>query len=305
MQKNSSVCIQCYGLTNAVFKIVVIIIGTLYLFACQLSKPSHLNKLQQRDSIISGSKCNVVWLNEKKLSKHISDNELKTSGLQCKADITLQSESSQHELDVKIRWIPDSSMFLQIQYLLGIDIAKLWISRDSVVMVNYIEKTYLREDVSELNRWFNTELDFDLLQALLFGNSAAFNEDEKRLHAFVNRDSCTYMLSTERKRKWKKINSGNINPYTFFQILTVNHINFKIVKNEIQDPKTQRSLKIGYSNFKTMGYNFAPQHVDIEVNAPQVLHIKIDYVRMEPLESHLKAVSVPKGYDRIYPKTQQ
>lgn len=280
-------------------------IAAAMLFSCKNSKPLQSNPLQQKDSIISGSKCNVVWLNEKKLTKYIADHELKTTGLQCKANINVQSETQQHELDVKIRWIPDSSMTLHIQYLLGIDIAKLWISRDSVIMVNYIDKTYLREDVSELNRWFNTELDFDLLQALLFGNSAAYSEDEKRLHAFVNRDSCTYMLSTERKRKWKKINSGNLNPYTFFQILTVQHLNFKIVKNEIQDPKTQRGLKIWYSNFKTIDNNFAPQHVDIEVAAPQLLHIKIDYVRMEPLENQLKVVTVPKGYDRIYPKNQR
>jgi len=129
MQNKSSDSVKSHGVLNALFKMAVIIIGTLSLYACQFSKPSHSNKLQPRDSIIAGSKCNVVWLNEKKLSKHISDNELKTSGLQCKADITLQSESTQHELDVKIRWIPDSSMFLHIQYLLGIDIAKLWISR--------------------------------------------------------------------------------------------------------------------------------------------------------------------------------
>ena len=289
---------------NVLYLILITSIALIFN-ACNLLQGTRANKEKTLpDSIIVGAKCNVVWLKEQKLSKLIAEHEFKTTPLQCKANVYIQTETDQFDLDVKIRWIPDSTIWIHVQYALGIDIAKLWVSRDSVVMINYINESFIREDVSELNRWLNTELDFDLLQSLLFGNSAAYNDDQNRLHAFVNRDSCTYILSTERKRKWKKINSGNLTPYTFFQILTINHSSFKIVKNELQDPKTQRSLKITYSEFKNYQLNFAPQHVDIEMASPKLLHIKIDYVRMEPLDGNLKLLTVPKGYERVYPNIQ-
>ena len=294
-----------YFFTCRALVLVLLFFVLLFLNACHLFHGGHAKKVKPvRDSVIVGAKCNLVWLKEQKLSKLIAEHEFKTTPLQCKANVYIQTETDQFDLDVKIRWIPDSTMWIHIQYVLGIDIAKLWVSRDSVVMINYINKSFLREDVSELNRWLNTELDFDLLQSLMFGNSAAYNEDQNRLHAFVNRDSCTYVLSTERKRKWKKINSGNLMPYAFFQILTIDHSSFKIVKNELQDPKTQRSLKISYSQFKNYLLNFAPQHVDIEMASPKPLRIKIDYVRMEPLDGNIKLPTVPKGYERVYPNIQ-
>ena len=72
----------------------------------------------------------------------------------------------------------------------------------------------------------------------------------------------------------------------------------------MQDPKTQRSLKISYSQFKNYLLNFAPQHVDIEMASPKPLRIKIDYVRMEPLDGNIKLPTVPKGYERVYPNIQ-
>jgi hypothetical protein len=191
-------------------------------------------------------------------------------------------------------------MLISIQYLLGLEVAKVLITRDSVKFVNYIQKTYFKGDFAYINDLLNADIDYDVLQAVLFGNSAEFyDEDETKLKPVTDRQNCHYMLSTERKRKLKKIQIGTSEIKNALQTLTLNPDNYKILKNEFVDPSTNRKFIANYSNFTQKDSVYAPYHVDIDIVAQKKASLKIDYVRIEKNAVQKLTLNIPAKYDAI------
>ncbi len=149
----------------------------LLVFA--LSACRHKKKLQVTEPVapvavqdtLSG-KCRLDYKNAKALSRYVKDNEFKFDWVYAKANVESLVDEKEESFDIKVRIRKDSAMLVTIQYLLGLEVAKVLITRDSVRFVDYIHKTYFRGDFAYINDLLNADLDFDLVQAVLFGNSA-------------------------------------------------------------------------------------------------------------------------------------
>jgi hypothetical protein len=190
-------------------------------------------------------------------------------------------------------------MLVSIQYVLGLQVAKVLITKDSVKFVNYVQKTYFKGDFNYINDLLSADLDFDLLQAVLFGNSADFQDDEAKLKPTADRTNCLYLLSTERKRKLKRIQAGGAEPVDALQTLSLNPDNYKIIANEFIDPVTSRKFIANYSAFTRKDSVYAPYHVDIDIVAQKKANVKIDYVRIEKNSPQKLSLNIPAKYDPI------
>jgi hypothetical protein len=139
-----------------------------------------------------------------------------------------------------------------------------------------------------------------VLQAVLFGNSAEFYEDDDlRLKPIIDRENCRYLLSTERKRKLKKLQTTGTELKKALQILTLNPENYKILKNEFIDPGTNRTFIANYKNFTQKDSVYAPFNVDIDIYAEKKANIKIEYVRIEKNTPQKISINIPNKYDRL------
>ncbi len=74
---------------------------------------------------------------------------------------------SNASLHLRVR--KDSLIWMSISKI-GIEAARVLITRDSVTIMDKIEKQYTVYDFPSLSRQFNFDLSFDLLQALIVGN---------------------------------------------------------------------------------------------------------------------------------------
>ena len=206
----------------------------------------------------------------------------------------------EESFDIRVNIRKDSAMLITIQYLLGLQVAKILITKDSVKMVNYIQKNYFKGDFNYINDMLNADLDYNVLQAVLFGNSAEFYEDDDlKLKPVTDRQNCHYLLSTERKRRLRKLQQGNNELKKALQILTLNPDNFKIIKNEFSDPATNRTFIANYTNFTQKDSVYAPYHVDIDIVAEKKASVKIDYVRIEKNTPQKLSLNIPSKYDPI------
>ena len=244
-------------------------------------------------------KCRLDFKSSKTLSRHVKENEFKFEWLSAKANVETQIDEKEESFDIKVKIRKDSAMLISIQYLLGLEVAKVLITSDSVKMVNYIQKTYFKGDFAFINQLLNTDLDYDVLQSVLFGNSAEFHDEETRLKPVADRQNCHYLLSTERKRKLKKIMHGDSEIKDELQILTLNPDNYKIIKNEFDDPIAKRKFTAHYSNFTQKDSVYAPYRVNIEVQAEKKAKVKIDYVRIEKNTTQKLSLNIPSKYDPI------
>lgn len=244
-------------------------------------------------------RCRLDYKSARTLSRHVKESEFKFEWVNAKANVETLIEDKEENFDIRVRIRRDSAMLITIQYLLGLEVAKVLITRDSVKMVNYIQKNYFKGDFNYINDLLNADLDFDLLQAVLFGNSAEFQEDDNKLKPVADRQNCHYLLSTERKRRLRKIQSGSSDLKDALQTLTLLPENYKILRNEFIDPTTNRKFVASYKNFTQKDSVYAPYHVDIDITAQKKAMVKIDYVRIEKNTPQKLTLNIPAKYDAI------
>lgn len=269
-----------------------------FIWSCKSKK--HVQQTvvptQVEDTI---GKCRLTFKTAKALSKHIKENELIYNWIYAKADVQTMIDGEDHNLDIRVRGRKDSAIWISIQAVGLIDIAKLLITRDSVKMVVYVKKQYFKGDFNYINQLLNADLDFDLIQAALFGNSADFDDDDAKMKPVIDRENCHYLLSTERKRKLRRITSGQDSLKRSLQTMRLNPENFKIINNDFEDVSTNRSFHAKYEKFSAPDSVFAPHNVNIEIKAEKKIDLKINYVRIEINQPQKLTLNIPKNYEPI------
>ena len=282
------------------FKFFILGISLIAMFigSCKTKKHTQVTADNQITDTLQ-DKCRLQFKTAKNLSRHIKDNELKFDWINAKADVEVDIDGDDNKLDVKVRGRKDSAIWISIQAVGLIDIAKLLITRDSVKMVVYVKKQYFRGDFNYINEILNADLDFDMIQAALFGNSADFYEDDNKLNPVIDRVNCHYLLSTERKKKLRRITSGQDSLKRSLQTMTLMNETFKIINNHFEDVSTNRIFNAQYDKFLAKDSVFAPHDVNIEIKAEKKITLKINYVRIEINQPQKLPLAIPKNYDPI------
>lgn len=289
---------------NAAGKYLILIVSA-FILTTSLNSCKHKKKLQKSEPVVTSNedtlvgKCRLDYKSAKTLSRHVTENEFQFDWLYAKANVESLVDESEESFDIKVSIRKDSAMLVSVHYLLGLQVAKVLITKDSVKFVNYIQKTYFKGDFNYINEMLAADLDFELIQAVLIGNSSEFQDDESKLKPVTDRQNCRYLLSTLRKRKLRKVQTGSSDPRDAIQILTLNPENYKILRNEFIDPTTNRQFIAGYSNFMTKDSVYAPYHVDIDIVAQKKANIKIDYVRIDKNIPQKLSLNIPSKYDPI------
>ena len=284
---------------------IVFLSCLVLLLSFSACKSKRKLKKDKQDAVVADTtsdRCKLDFKNSKALTKYIKENELTYNWMYAKANVESVIDGKEESFDIKVRIRKDSAMLVSIQYLLGIEVAKILITRDSVKMVIYPKKQYFRGDFNYINELLHADLDFDLLQAVLFGNSAEFHDDDDKLKPVTDRQNCRYLLSTERKRRLKKIVHGQ-EPKKSMQVMTLDPATFKIQKNEFIDVETNRTFTAYYEKYPPVSDSiYAPRLVNIDIAAEKKVHLKIDYVRMEKNTPQKISINIPPKYEPIKTK---
>jgi hypothetical protein len=277
-----------------------IIMLALFTFSCKHKKKIQKTQTEVAISDTTTGRCKLDFKNSKALSKYVKENEFDFVWVMAKANVETLIDGKEENFDIRVNIRKDSAMLITIQYLLGIQVAKILITRDSVKVRVDVKKQYFKGDFNYINDMLNADLDYDVLQAVLFGNSAEFYEDDElKLKPVTDRENCHYLLSTERKRRLRRLQSGDNELKKALQILTLNPDNYKIIKNEFSDPATNRSFIANYKNFTQKDSVYAPYHVDIDIVAEKKASVKIDYVRIEKNIPQKLSLNIPSKYEAI------
>lgn len=171
--------------------------------------------------------------------------------LSAKLDCEASDDSSKFNFDVNVRIKKDSVIWLMVtDPVIGIQVARILITKDSVKFIQKIpEEKCFKGDFAILSNLLQNEVDYDMIQSLLVGNSASFYEEDEKLNAGVNRAECSYILSTIRKRKLNKVLKDPATaPAEPLQTITLDPVSFKILKILFIDAQN-RTFTADYSEF--------------------------------------------------------
>jgi len=232
------------------------------------------------------------------LLEELSKNELQFSWFSAKFSIDYIYDKKLTEFKGQIRIQKDSIIWLTFSPALGIEMARLKITNDSVFYMNRISKTYLKGDYGFINEYLQTNIDFDILQAFIIGNDFQFYEKSK-FRASV--DGQEYRLSTSERHKLKKfVKQDETDAKAFYQNIWLNPENYKISRVNIKEITNDKKLNAQYSNFKDHEGQLFPFDIIFEITADEKITVKVDYSRIRIDEPHSSPFTIPSKYERIY-----
>lgn len=187
----------------------------------------------------------------------------------------------------------DSAIYISIAPVLGIEIARILVTPDSVSMINRLENTYYVGNMDVINSMLNTQLDFYMLQALLVGNDFGhFSTDDISLKHEPER-----LLLQSRNRRPLSSAPGNV---SFQQNLWVNNESFRIEENLLYEPISQRSLRARYNNPVVIDGQTVPREVSLVFTEPgSRADLNIRYIRTTIDQPQPLVFSIPDHYTRL------
>ncbi|CAN5360894.1 hypothetical protein BH09BAC5_BH09BAC5_05140 [soil metagenome] len=237
-------------INNFLFRNFLLFLLVTSVFAFDSCKGKKQQKTPSGDSLALGN-CRIDKRLPRALISEMRKNEFRFEWLSAKLDCEASDDSSKFNFAVNVRIRKDSVIWMIItDPVIGIQVARVLITKDSVKFIQKLpsEKCF-RGDFAILSQLLQNEVDYNMIQSLLIGNSAEFYEEDEKLNSSVNRSECSYTLSTIRKRKLNKVlNNPQTAPAEPLQTISLDPVSFKIMKILFIDAQN-RTFTANYNDF--------------------------------------------------------
>jgi len=225
----------------------------------------------------------------------LKEKELKFDWFSAKFSAEYSNKGKKNSFNGQIRIRKDSLIWISLTPMLGIEAIRLMISQDSVKMINRLNDTYFIGDYEYVNRFLNTNIDYDLLQAFLLGNDLQFYEDGN-FRASIDRGQ--YKLSTGERMKLRKfVRNSQEKLKIFIQNIWLDPENFKITHADVKEIRRDNiKLESFYSDFELVQDQLFPRKMSYTIWADNTIRVNADFSKMTvdiPLQFPFK---IPASY---------
>ena len=232
------------------------------------------------------------------LFSKLKENELKFEWFSAKFSLDLLIDKKKNSFRGQIRMRKDSAIWVSFSPALGIEMARLMITNDSIKFINRLSKSYFAGDYYFVNQFLGTNVDFDVLQSILLGNDLTYYEDGKFR---VSYDSREYHLVTAGRSKLKKyVQTQEDAERVYIQNIYLSPETFKITKMKIKEiSKENRKLDAFYEDFQKTGDQLLPQHLRFDITAENEVNVDVIYNKIELNSPQKFSFKIPSKYERI------
>ncbi len=228
----------------------------------------------------------------------LKENELKFEWFSAKFNLDLEIDKKKTSVTGQVRMKKDSVIWITLSPALGIEMARLLITTDSVKFINRINKTFFTGDYAKVNALLDANIDYDIFQTLLLGNDLTYYEDGKFRASY---DSKEYHLVTAGRQKLRKyVKTREDEERIYIQNIFLDPETFKITQMKIKEVKKEnKKLDATYSDFNLILEQLFPHHIVYDLLADKPIRVDLDYTKIgidEPQEFPFK---ISDKYARI------
>ena len=187
-----------------------------------------------------------------------------------------------YDVNANVRMYKDSAIWISVNAVLGIEAMRVLITKDSVKLMDKLNKKYTARSVDYLQEVTSLPLDLRTVQDLILGNPV-----------FLAQNIVSYAKGPD--------NISLLSLGTFFRnLLTLDDDNLKLERSKLDDvdPTRSRTADLTYSDYeKKKDISFATKR-NITVVEKKKLDIKLDFKQYDFNEEVSFPFSVPKNYSR-------
>ncbi len=202
--------------------------------------------------------------------------------IKIKTKISFKSEKMNQNFPANIHMAKDSTIWISIT--LGLEAARASINPDSIFFMDRLNRNYYKLSFDEINKQFNFNLTFAMLQSLLIGNLAIPIDTSDIFNSEIN-----YKSILQKRNDIEILNKFDLILNKLFSI-------------KAKDEKSNTNLTIDYKNFTTADEKVVPRIITVIISSlnplkPKDISIEIEHLKFDFLDRNIRfPYNVPKGY---------
>ena len=233
--------------------------------------------------IVEGS--TAIAMSSKNIVKNHYEYQFDKKTINARLKAVYTDRDNLQTVTIKLRLEKDKTIWMS-GTMLGIPFAKIIITPTNVQFYEKLNKTFFVGDFTLLSDFLGTDVDFEIIQNLLIGQSI-LDLKEKKYSAKVQGN--TYMLVPKKQEE-------------LFDILFwINPVNFKINKQEVRQESEQKRLTVDYTEYQKVKDEVFPKSINITaVEKATRTFIDLEYKSVEFDRKLSFPFKIPHGYQEIY-----
>ena len=224
--------------------------------------------------------------------REVEDNRFEFDNLDTKFNVRLEGNNIGLKGQLKMK--NDSVIWISLSLKLGIEVARVMITEDSVKLINRTNKTYFVESVDKFQERLPSEVTMQFLQDILVGNDILLSKNDKFK---VTIDDNNYKLESDRNTFW-------ITPKTFkvksCQLSAVSYQQSAISsQRQWSKSASESTVSVSYDNFQEINGNLLPTKIILKTNEDFDINLEIDYSEVKTGEKLEFPFNISKKFKKI------
>lgn len=232
------------------------------------------------------------------LLDRVDSSAFKARWIAAKASVTTIQDGNETSFNINMRACRDSLIWISISPLLGIEVARVVVTPDSVKLLDRLNGKYQTNTFETINKLLELKVNFEIVQALIYGNFFAYKKNENRFNS-VYLEEKYYILSSLNKKKLKRSLEEKDPNKPVIQDVYINENNYRIFRMSVEDQKIGKTLVTEYSDFRNTAAGEFPFKSHTQVTADKEFEIKIEFGKVTVGEVQEFPFHVPSSYERI------
>ncbi|MBL4657666.1 MAG: DUF4292 domain-containing protein [Flavobacteriales bacterium] len=247
-------------------------------------------------------KTDIKKKNSTYLLKKLKENELNYKWFNARASTNAEIGDQKLQMTLKIRIRKDSAIWLSISPALGIEMARVLITNDSLKFLNRLEKNFMSGPISYLDNFAPVSINYKMFQALITGNTIISKEDQESTKPEkykVQIDDGKHLMSTLKMKKYIKTAKGKKTVDAAVNRIWLLPKSFKIAKSEINNFNSNKRILASYDQFEEVEKQLIAHLVEVVMQADQRVSVTLGFSKValnRPLKMPFR---IPSKYEPI------
>lgn len=275
-------------------KLFWLLLVSVLMFSCRTAKQVVTEK-------------DIPLMTEHKLLKQIESNRLNDSTLFAKRiDVSFTDGENSDNFKASLKISRDSFMQISLTAPLGIEVARILLTQDSIKFVDVYHKKYFLADYDYFNQRYDVSLTYDFLQNIFtntFSDFTLLGESNLRTKRYkLDRTEMGYKLWTVDKKnagkklkKFYKQSGSERDEMILLQEILIDPTYFRPLSMSLKDLNEGVGISVRYENFVRFGEELFPEKMRFTLFSKKSnMDLNLKFQRMEfnvPVEPNFRILS--------------
>lgn len=275
-------------------KLFWLLLVSVLMFSCRTAKQVVTEK-------------DIPLMTEHKLLKQIESNRLNDSTLFAKRiDVSFTDGENSDNFKASLKISRDSFMQISLTAPLGIEVARILLTQDSIKFVDVYHKKYFLADYDYFNQRYDVSLTYDFLQNIFtntFSDFTLLDESNLRTKRYkLDRTEMGYKLWTVDKKnagkklkKFYKQSGSERDEIILLQEILIDPTYFRPLSMSLKDLNEGVGISVRYENFVRFSEELFPEKMRFTLFSKKSnMDLNLKFQRMEfnvPVEPNFRILS--------------